>query len=82
MKVDSWKCDNCTTQKKDANRWWKAWRFAQGGSVIVPWDLEVETITHGSTEYKLTNEPFHLCGESCVVQWLSKNVLGAEGSQA
>ena len=69
MKVETFKCDNCDTLKKEANHWWEVFRQSDGqGIAIFPFD----------------GEPFEdwlkvadLCGQNCVAQFVSKNLQEA-----
>ena len=68
MKIDSWKCDICNVQRREANHWFRAYKLISGGVVIIHWD---EKPTGDDVE----NFEAHLCGADCVTQWLSKNLL-------
>lgn len=70
MKIDTWRCDICQAQKKDANRWWKVYMVA-GGALIVQWESPEPDIR----QPKATSSAGHLCGANCVTEWLSKNLL-------
>lgn len=69
MKVDSFACDVCGSQKKEVNRWHKFREYPNEGNgaefVVNEWDSE-------GTEYANTK---HLCSDACVVKtvqgWLS-----------
>lgn len=74
MKIDiPWACDTCGIQKKPSNRWWMA--VLQHNN-----DMGEQVVGVSVTEWEHGGDPelsdAHLCGESCVVQWLSKHVLG------
>lgn len=72
-KVDSWTCDTCHTQKQAANRWWLVTTNVTDASL----NQRPTTVTIGEWDAVCANNvDAHLCGESCVVQWLSKHVLG------
>lgn len=77
MKVETYACDQCKTQKKDANHWFKAYRFEDvQGVAIVPWKAESVYIAGGGTVSAVTeNADAHLCGANCVTEWLSKNLF-------
>ena len=58
-------CDICKRQKQDSNRWFKAYLMSHG-ILITDWD-----------ESQLDEEPLaqaDLCGESCVHEWISRNL--------
>lgn len=72
MKVETYACDICGAQRKDANHWFKAYRLnGVVGIVIVSWEV---TVVSGKLELSVHSEA-HLCGADCVTQWLSKNLL-------
>ena len=76
MKIDSWKCDGCGVQKKDANHWFKGYQLVEKGIVIAPWDTGEAFIAGGGTlSLDIDRADAHLCGASCVTEWLSKNLL-------
>lgn len=68
MKVDSYKCDGCGTEKKGANHWFRAYKLMAGGVVIIPWD---GMSPHDDVE----DFEAHLCGAACVSKWVSENLL-------
>lgn len=70
MKIDTFQCDVCKTQKKEANHWFKGYKFLLGGLAIHRWD---DTPTGDDVE----NFEAHLCGADCLTQWISKNFLNA-----
>ena len=69
MKVDSYKCDVCQTQKREANHWFRGYKLLiTRGVVVIEWD--------GSPPLDdVENFESHLCGADCVMQWVSKNLL-------
>ena len=69
-KIDTFQCDICHKQKQDANRWWKAFMIT-GGVIIVGWEFDVDG---AHVEYAKTGQLYHLCGEACLHEWLSKNL--------
>lgn len=75
MKVDSYKCDQCATQKREVNHWFKGYTLPNNaGLVIVQWDVTRAVIDGDSLVLDL-DKAAHLCGASCVTEWLSKNLL-------
>ncbi len=72
MKVDSWKCDECSTEKGRTNHWWKAYKLnGVAGVFIVSWDVSAV-----SEKLELsTDGEAHLCGAACVSKWVSENLL-------
>ena len=75
MKIDSFACDVCGKQKKEANHWFRGRELpSSAGVVIVQWDVERAVIDGDSLVLDL-NKDAHLCGAECATQWLSKNLL-------
>lgn len=70
MKVETYACDQCKTHRKDANHWFKGYKLAQGKGVMV---IEWEATSLLSDED--VDDEAHLCGASCVSQWVSQNLL-------
>lgn len=69
MKIDSYACDVCQVQKKAANHWWRGYKLSDAqGVVIVEWD--------STTVEPVENFEAHLCGASCVAEWVSKRLFG------
>ena len=69
MKIDSYACDVCQVQKKAANHWWRGYKLMdRQGVVIIEWD---GLPTADSVE----NFEAHLCGASCVAEWVSKRLF-------
>jgi len=70
MKVDSWKCDGegCGIQKAETNHWFRGYKLAAGGVVLIPWNgaPPVEEVEDFEA---------HLCGANCVTGWVSKNLF-------
>jgi len=87
MKVETYACDVCGTQKKAANRWWKVYKVAQLigtetvenapllGLLITAWDAVPEGM-------RLKETTAHLCGEGCVTQYISKNLFQTDTGTA
>lgn len=80
MKVETYACDQCKTQKKATNHWFRAYRVKdsttendQAGILILTWDAKSETVASGFNDIESANA--HLCGANCVTEWLSKNLL-------
>lgn len=69
MKIDTYQCDICQVQKRDANHWFRGYKLSdQRGIVIIGWDA----IPTGDV---VEDFEAHLCGADCLHQWLSKNLL-------
>ncbi len=75
MKVNSWQCDICGVQKKDANRWWKVYSLeGDRGILIAPWDAVRVSLTDEQPVFLALDDAVHLCGEQHVMEWLSKTL--------
>jgi len=76
MKIETHACDNCKAQKKETNHWWKVYQCSLGGVLVTAWDSNPRRRKNPQTtpEVEFTAET-HLCGASCVTEWLSKNLL-------
>jgi hypothetical protein len=68
VKVDTYACDVCQTQKKDTNHWWLMWirevdepRFEVPAMELTPWNTSA-----------LDKAAIHLCGEACVAKKVSE----------
>ena len=64
MKIDTWACDICKTQKKETNHWYKGWineEFSGRGICIYQWHVEVSNCVH-------------LCGIECVTKWMGREL--------
>lgn len=76
MKVETFQCDVCGTQKKAANRWWKVGiipaantkLLTEIGMIVTPWEIVPEDRTAIASIA-------HLCGEQCLIQYISKNLF-------
>lgn len=68
-KIETYACDVCHTQRKEANHWWKVHRV-DGGALVLGWDDELTRLV-GTVE----TADAHLCGVQHVLEWLSKHVL-------
>lgn len=68
MKIETFACDQCKTQKKDANHWFRAAVLVDASIVIRPWESR-------PLELELKTPEAHLCGAACVSQWVSQNLL-------
>ena len=70
MKVDTYQCDGCRIQKKETNHWFRGYKLLDQQSIaIVEWNG-----TPPSDEVE--NSEAHLCGASCVTEWVSKTLFG------
>lgn len=72
MKVETFACDVCQVQKKDANHWWKV-TTREGIAVIAAW--EVTTFDGIAPNVISEDKTAHLCGGECVVKYIGKNLL-------
>lgn len=69
MRIETFQCDICKTQKKDANYWWRACRLPDAEAVVLmKWEADPQLEVSQQSEA-------HLCGPDCIYQWLSKNLL-------
>ena len=73
MKIETFCCDVCQVQKKDANRWWTAYRVAGGLSI-----LSFHSDPPGEKDLIDEVEPAHLCGEECAMKYISKNLFHSD----
>jgi len=82
MKVDTYKCDICGIEKKDANHWWKAAEVTQDGKpagiIISQWKTRfyVPTIPEMQAYRNFfdAGRESHFCGENHVFQWVSEKL--------
>jgi hypothetical protein len=87
MRVETYACDICGTQKKDANRWWKIRIYSVpnpkteteplpvgsvAAIVIQPWAATNQGGIETTTRLQENNGTIHLCGEQCVMQYVSQ----------
>lgn len=88
MKVETYACDVCGIQKKDANRWWKVAFLAGGadkqkrlGVLITSWNVDPITQLKSPQTF---NAPLlnvaDVCGEECAMKFISKNLFRSEVS--
>ncbi len=71
MKVQTYACDVCSIQKQPSNNWWKVY-VVEGGAIVLQWDTTLPFDYYGSVD----KADAHLCGQKCILEWLSKSVLG------
>lgn len=57
MKIDSYACDVCGVQKKEANHWWLVNIDEANTLLIMPWKAD-----------RVDDCQLHLCGEACVAK--------------
>jgi hypothetical protein len=70
MKVDTYECDVCRVQKKEANHWWLASDHVfsgHGSFAVYPWS-EKDFVEKEWPDLPL----IHMCGESCVQKKLAE----------
>lgn len=71
-RVDTFCCDVCGRQKKDANHWFRAYRLhGVDGIIVVSWEAAAVL---GRLELSTDGE-VHLCGAECGSQWVSRTLL-------
>jgi hypothetical protein len=75
MKVQSYACDECGTQKRQTNHWWLLWvGVCRSGPpdafYLIPWDEKKAA----------TDDHEHLCGQECVGRALAKWLGQASGN--
>ena len=89
MKIETFACDVCKVQKKDANHWFKVYILRPlrsksddrapepTGFVVTTWEAEKPTMTNGDI-----GEAGHICGHNCATQYISKKLFhGGELTQ-
>ena len=80
-KVETYQCDQCKTQKKETNAWWKVFLLdadkddVNVGVVILKWEINSITRPFSHPEVLPDKADAHLCGANCVTEWLSRNLL-------
>jgi len=82
--VETYSCDICNTQKKDANHWWKAFllkdqRGAIVGFVVLDWNASPITdpvLNSDRSELSVNKADAHLCGAEHLMKWITKKGLG------
>ncbi|HEX5704908.1 MAG TPA: hypothetical protein VFX97_17045 [Pyrinomonadaceae bacterium] len=77
MKVDTYQCDICRVQKKDANHWFEGYLLSgedkPAGVQIHRWGSNPVTgEVHGPSP---EHADVHLCGAACAINWISENLL-------
>lgn len=76
MKIDTYKCDECGTQKGEINHWFRL-RPSPTWADKGPW----VSILGWTTDYQ--DKDMHLCSDACVIKsvqkWLSAQQASKEG---
>ncbi len=75
-KIDTWACDICARQKKEANHWILGFAGAQV-RVNREGVEEIYAMTFGVsvwTEHGAKVASAHLCGIECATKWISKEL--------
>lgn len=80
--VQTYSCDNCSKQRGQTERWFKAFLLEAdkdnkpAGFLIIEW--EVDTISRPKElggRFIADRADGHLCGTNCLMEWISKKGL-------
>ena len=72
MKVDTFACDICGTQKKETNHWFMSWTTENPkGVTVILWTPELVR----------TDSTSHLCGIECATKWVAKQLSEGKGEK-
>jgi hypothetical protein len=81
VRVETYKCDVCGAERKEANHWWKgrtAHARSNGGRgpvvgvFVSKWEAHEKYFEHATPAW--SEQESHLCGENCVAQFVSKSL--------
>ena len=88
MKVDTYKCDGCGTQKGELNHWFIGC-FDKDGIMFCPWNVDNiyrAILPARPNEFPDLRPERHYCSDACVIKavqfWLSEQQKGSVKSNA
>lgn len=71
MKIDTYACDVCNTQKKETNHWFKAKVYEDVHMKLRTRSIQ---ITQWDTNYPEHSDSKHFCGIPCALKWIGKEL--------
>ena len=72
-KVDTYACNVCQVQKKEANHWMHG-HLIGTGVAIFPWGMATVPEDPGMIALTIDNADAHLCGLEHALQWAGKEL--------